>query len=132
MASCGCFGMAPPEHFSPGVTMRRDYNKLVRDRIPCIIQENGKQFAVEIMPEAEFRQALLEKLVEEAQEVPQAKLGGLINELADLQEVISAVLAAWGISPQAVQQVQDQRHAERGGFEQRFKLLWTEDGDENV
>jgi predicted house-cleaning noncanonical NTP pyrophosphatase (MazG superfamily) len=112
--------------------MRRDYNKLVRDRIPCIIQENGKQFAVEIMPEAEFRQALLEKLVEEAQEVPQAKLGGLINELADLQEVISAVLAAWGISPQAVQQVQDQRHAERGGFEQRFKLLWTEDGDENV
>lgn len=80
---------------------------------------------------AEYRQALLEKLVEEAQEARQATLDALMAELADLQEAITAVLVAWKISPDLVQQVQGQRHIERGGFEQQLKLLWTEDGDEN-
>ena len=38
--------------------MRRDYNKLIRDRIPEIIQNSGKRCAVESMPAAEYRQAL--------------------------------------------------------------------------
>jgi predicted house-cleaning noncanonical NTP pyrophosphatase (MazG superfamily) len=112
--------------------MRRDYNKLVRDRIPEIIRSGGKQCGIETMPEAEYRQALLQKLVEEAQEARQAAPDELITELADLQEVIAALLAAWHIFPDKVQQIQDQRRAERGGFEQRLKLLWTEDGDEDV
>ena len=117
--------------------MRRDYNKLVRDRIPEIIRSGGKQCGIETMPEAEYHQALLQKLVEEAQEARGAILRSaapdeLITELADLQEVIAALLAAWYISPEKVQQIQDQRRAERGGFEQRLKLLWTEDGDEDV
>ncbi|MBN2148002.1 MAG: nucleoside triphosphate pyrophosphohydrolase [Anaerolineales bacterium] len=112
--------------------MHRDYNKLIRDRIPEIIQNSGKCCAVETMSEAEYRQALLEKLVEEAQEACRAAPEELATELADLQEVIAAVLAAWHISPEKVQQIQDQRRAERGGFEQQLKLLWTEEGDEDV
>jgi len=112
--------------------MRRDYNKLVRDRIPEIIRSGGKQCGIETMSEAEYRQALLQKLVEEAQEARQAAPDELITELADLQEVIAALLAAWHISPEKVQQIQEQRRAKRGGFEQRLKLLWTEDGDEDV
>jgi len=73
--------------------MRRDYNKLVRDRIPEIIRSGGKQCGIETMPEAEYRQALLQKLVEEAQEARQAAPDELITELADLQEVIAALLA---------------------------------------
>ncbi len=112
--------------------MRRDYNKLVRDRIPEIIRSGGKQCGIETMPEAEYRQALLEKLVEEAQEACGAAPDELPTELADLQEVVISVLAAWHISSEKVQQIQDQRRAERGGFEQRLKLLWTEKGDEDV
>jgi predicted house-cleaning noncanonical NTP pyrophosphatase (MazG superfamily) len=41
--------------------MRRDNDKLVRDRIPEIIQKSGKLCAFEIMPEVEYRQALLER-----------------------------------------------------------------------
>ena len=107
--------------------MRREYNKLVRDRIPEIIQNSGKRCQVETLSETEYRQALLEKLVEEAQEARQAGAGDLVTEMADLQEVIAAVLAAWQISPEQVQQVQRQRHLERGGFERRLQLLWTED-----
>ena len=112
--------------------MRREYNKLVRDRFPEIIQVSGKRCRVETMSEPEYRQALLAKLVEEAQEAWVAAPENLLTELADLQEVIVSVLAAWHISPEKVQQIQDQRRAERGGFEQRLKLLWTEDGDEDA
>ncbi len=112
--------------------MRLDYNKLVRDRIPEIIQNSGKRFAIETMPDAEYRQALLEKLIEEAQEARQAAPEELVTELADMQEVLAAVLAAWQIVPDRVQQVKRQRHSERGGFERRLKLLWTEDEDEDV
>ena len=109
--------------------MRQEYNKLVRDRIPEIIRESGKRCAIETMSDAEYRLALLEKLVEEAQEARQASPEELSTELADIQEVLAAVLAAWQISPQFVQQVQRQRHLERGGFDRRLKLLWTEDAD---
>ena len=112
--------------------MRRDYNKLIRDRIPQIIQNSGKRCAVESMPVTEYRQALLEKLVEEAQEARQASAEELVTELADIQEVLAALMAAWQIAPEHVQQVQRQRRAERGGFDQRLRLLWTEDGDEDV
>ena len=112
--------------------MRRDYNKLVRNRIPEIIQVSGKRCGIKTMPEAEYRQALLQKLVEESQEACEAAPEELLTELADLQEVIAALLAAWHISPEKVQQIQDQRRAERGGFEQRLKLLWTEGRDEDV
>jgi predicted house-cleaning noncanonical NTP pyrophosphatase (MazG superfamily) len=78
--------------------MRRDYNKLVRDRIPEIIQNSGKRCAFETMPEAEYCQALLEQLVEEAQEVHQAAPEELVAELADIQEVFAAVLATWQIA----------------------------------
>jgi len=52
--------------------MRHNYNKLVHDHIPEIIQNSGKRCSVEIMTELEYRQALLEKLVEEALEARQA------------------------------------------------------------
>lgn len=112
--------------------MRRDYNKLVRDRIPEIIQASGKRCAVETMTATEYHQALLEKLVEEAQEACQAPPDELVTELADLHEVLAALMAAWQIDPEQVQQVQRQRRAERGGFDQRLRLLWTEDEEEGV
>ena len=51
----------------------KTYNKLVRDRIPEIIAAEGRQYATETMADTEYRQALLVKLVEEAQEVADAE-----------------------------------------------------------
>jgi len=108
---------------------RIEYNKLIRDRIPEIIEAEGKTCHIEVMPEEEYRQALLAKLVEEAQEAFQAGTDRLVTELADLYEVIDAVLAAHGIDRETVLQVQAQRRSERGGFEQRLKLLWVDEID---
>lgn len=106
--------------------MRQEYHKLVRDRIPEIIRASGRECAVVIMSEAEYRQALLEKLVEEAQEAVQAGPQGLVRELADLYEVLDAVLAAHRIERETVWKEQEQRRIERGGFQERLRLLWTE------
>jgi predicted house-cleaning noncanonical NTP pyrophosphatase (MazG superfamily) len=101
------------------------YNKLIRDRIPEIIRAAGKQCETDMMTDEEYIQALRSKLVEEAQEVEQAAPNDLLTELADLQEVIAALMAVYGISPEQVSTVQCSRRVERGGFEQRLKLLWS-------
>lgn len=106
--------------------MRTPYHKLIRDRIPTIIQEHGGDCGTERMDEMAYQQALRAKLVEEAQEAATAASDDLVTELADLYEVMDALLNAAGITSQQVLAEQAQRRAERGGFTQRLRLLWTE------
>jgi predicted house-cleaning noncanonical NTP pyrophosphatase (MazG superfamily) len=107
------------------MTERKTYNKLVRERIPEIIAADGRQCATEIMNDEEFRQALLVKLVEEAEEVVDADAGDMVKEIADLYEVIDALLTAFDLNKETIFATQKKRHDERGGFEKRVKLLWT-------
>lgn len=106
--------------------MRQEHNKLVRDGIPGIIRQAGNQCEVVLMSEAEFSQALLEKLLEETQEAVAASPENLVSELADLQEVIDALLRVHGIEREALVNEQKRKRTERGGFEKRLRLLWTE------
>ncbi|NER81120.1 MAG: nucleoside triphosphate pyrophosphohydrolase [Leptolyngbya sp. SIO1D8] len=104
---------------------RKDYNKLIRDRIPTILEAQQIPFAVETMT-VDYQQALRQKLVEEAQEAAEAEGADLITELADLLEVIDATLMADGLERDQVLACQAKRQRERGGFSQRLRLLWTE------
>lgn len=106
--------------------MRQEHNKLVRDGIPEIIRQAGKQCEVTLMSEVEFRQALREKLLEEAREAVLASPENLVSELADLQEVIDAILRVYGIEREALLKEQGRKRTARGGFEKRLRLLWTE------
>lgn len=106
--------------------MRIEYNKLIRDRIPDIIASDGKTYAIEVMSVQEYQQALLTKLVEEAQEAAAAQPDKLMIEIADLMEVIQATMQAFEISPEKVRDIQKDRKANRGGFDKRLKLLWVD------
>ena len=106
---------------------RKLYDKLVRDRIPEIIREAGRTCGTETYTdENAFRRALRDKLIEEANEAANASEGELAAELADLQEVVDAVISAYGLNANAVRSLQEQRRAERGAFSNRLRLLWTE------
>jgi predicted house-cleaning noncanonical NTP pyrophosphatase (MazG superfamily) len=105
---------------------RKNYNKLVRDRIPEIIVADGRQCGTEIITDDEYRCALLAKLIEEAEEVAAADRDELVKEIADLFEVIDALFVAFDLDREAVLAMQQKRSDERGGFEKRIKLLWTE------
>lgn len=71
------------------------YNKLIRDKIPDIIEKSGKKCVVEIMDNDEYIQFLDAKLNEELAEYQADKS---LEELADLLEVIYAVTEAHGYS----------------------------------
>jgi len=110
--------------------MRKEYNKLVRDRIPEIIRQDGRDCEIAVMSEEEYLQALREKLVEEAQEAAEADPAKLVTELADLREIMDALMAAYGIEQAGMLAEQKQRRIERGGFSQRIRLLATIDEED--
>ena len=71
---------------------------------------------------ASYRQALLAKLIEEAQEASHATAGDLPSELADVLEVLRALTVTAGMSwPQLLALAEDKRRR-RGGFERRIFL----------
>ena len=105
--------------------MPSEYPKLVRDRIPEIIKEDTGM-APEcrtLSDDAEFLEALLQKAVEEASELRHSsETGDLEEELADLSEVIDAILALKGRVAEDIRKIQEQKREKRGGFEKRILM----------
>ena len=92
------------------------YRKLVRDRIPEIIQAEGRHPVTRILDEASYRQALLGKLLEEAEEAAGASTADLPGELADVLEVLRALAGAAGMSWEQLLALADDKRNHRGGF----------------
>ena len=100
--------------------MPKLYNKLVRDRIPEIIEGQGKRCHVEVLTEAAYLQKLEQKLHEELAEYEES---GQVEELADLLEVIAAAAEARGCTWQQLLTIREEKRKTRGGFEKRLLLL---------
>ena len=99
------------------------YNKLVRDKIPEIIEASGKTCETEILSDDEYLQMLDKKLDEELAEYHQEQN---IEELADLLEVLYAIAKARGYSIEELEQVRSEKQKVRGGFERRILLKKVE------
>ena len=95
------------------------YNKLVRDRIPEIIEADGKTCITEILSDAQYLEMLDTKLNEELAEYQESKS---LEELADLLEVMQAVVEARGWSWEHLEQVRQEKAAQRGGFARKILL----------
>ena len=102
------------------------YNKLVRDRIPEIIEASGKRCVCSILSEEDYVTKLDEKLNEELAEYQESKS---MEELADLLEVIRAVATARGSSIEEVEAIRRDKAAKRGGFEKKILLTEVTDDD---
>lgn len=95
------------------------YHKLVRDRIPQIIEQDGRKCRVRRLSEAEYLLMLDEKLNEEMREYQQDKT---LEELADVLEVIRAAALARGWSLEALEAARAKKEAVCGGFRERILL----------
>ena len=95
------------------------YNKLVRDKIPEIIEMSGKTCTVETLTDEKYIAMLDEKLNEELAEYQESKS---LEELADLLEVMGAVVKARGYTWDELTTVRKKKREERGGFEKRILL----------
>ena len=95
------------------------YHKLVRDRIPEIIEADGKTCICETLSHEDYLRLLDEKLNEELAEYQASKS---LEELADLLEVMQAVVKARGCTEEELEQVRADKVAKRGGFEKKILL----------
>lgn len=98
------------------------YNKLIRDNIPEIITKSGKQFKVSILDSNEYINKLKEKLKEEAEEVYQANEDEIINELADVLEVIEALEKICNIDHNKLLEVKEAKAIKNGKFDKKLLL----------
>ena len=108
--------------------MTKTYNKLVRDRIPEIIEESGECCKTQILSDEAYLKMLDAKLDEELAEYHKDQT---IEELADLLEVIRAAATARGYTLEELEAVRAEKAEKRGGFEKKILLIETRN-DENV
>ena len=95
------------------------YNKLVRDKIPQIIEEDGKTYSIDILSDEDYNILLDEKLTEELFEYQQSKD---IEELADMYEVMLAIVKLKGYTQEQFEQIRKEKLDRRGGFMDRVFL----------
>ena len=99
--------------------MALSYNKLVRDRIPEIIESTGKRCTTEILSAEDYLRMIDAKLDEELAEYHKDQN---IEELADLLEVIRAAATARGYTIEDLERVRAEKAVKRGGFAKRILL----------
>lgn len=95
------------------------YHKLVRDHIPEIIEKDGKTCICETLSQEQYIAMLDAKLNEELAEYQESKS---LEELADLLEVMGAVVKARGYTWEQLTTIRKKKRAERGGFDKRILL----------
>lgn len=100
--------------------MRKVYHKLIRDRIPEIIEEQGHACVTRVMEPEEYLEMVDAKLDEELAEYHKDQS---LEELADLMEVIYAAAEARGYTREQLEKVRSEKEAKRGAFRKRLLLL---------
>lgn len=95
------------------------YNKLVRDKIPEYIENKGGQPVFHIANEDEYWQKLKEKLFEEIKEFFENEV---VEEIADIQEVIDAICDYKNFSKDDIEMVKKKKAGDRGTFKERIIL----------
>lgn len=95
------------------------YHKLVRDRIPEIIERDNKHCECSTLSDVDYLTMLDTKLNEELAEYQESKS---MEELADLLEVMSAVAQARGSSMEEIEAIREKKASERGGFSKKILL----------
>ncbi len=102
--------------------MERVYNKLVRDKIPQIIEANGETPVVRVLDDTEYKKELEKKLYEEYQEVLNATGKDRVEELADMLEVLRYLAKLENASLEEVIKIAEEKASKRGVFEDKIFL----------
>ena len=104
--------------------MKYVYNKLVRDKIPEEINKKSDRKAnYRILDDNEYLKELDKKLFEEAHEFVEEHS---VEELADLMEVISAIMISKNISLGDVERARNIKNEKKGKFENKIYLIDVE------
>jgi predicted house-cleaning noncanonical NTP pyrophosphatase (MazG superfamily) len=103
------------------------YNKLVRDKIPEIIWQNGNDCITRTLNDPEFMTELNRKLQEELNEYYES---GEVEEIADIMELLYEISEQKGFSKEQMEKIMLEKRAKRGGFKKKLYLVQVFEGDE--
>ena len=104
--------------------MRKDYNKLIRDRIPEIIAATGKTAQIRVLSDKGYVAALERKLTEEVSEYLESRA---TVELADVLEVVQALADNAGVPFEELMAIKAEKQRANGAFQKRLFLEYVED-----
>lgn len=102
--------------------MERIYNKLVRDKIPSIIEAKGETPIFKVLDEVDYKNELEKKLYEEYKEVIESNGTDRTEELADMLEVIKALANLENKSLDDIIKIANDKSKKRGAFENKIYL----------
>ena len=100
-----------------------EYSKLIRDKIPEIIEASGARYKTHVAGDDEYRDKLRAKLLEEVKEFLERPC---VGELADIQEVINALAEFEFGGVDQLEKIQREKAEKRGKFEKRIILDETD------
>jgi len=95
------------------------YNKLVRDNIPEIMIKNGAIPVTRVLSDQEYLEELNKKLLEEVNEYLESEE---VLELADIEEVLLAILKVKGINKENFDELRIEKTNKRGAFDKKIFL----------
>ena len=113
-------------HTETNLQAENEYPKLVRDKIPeIVLEKEGQNVPTRIMTDdTEYEGYLRRKIIEEATELAEAKTDEhTIEEMADVEELIDALLALKNLNRSQVAAAQQAKQVHRGGFAKRILML---------
>ncbi|BAQ62513.1 acyl-CoA dehydrogenase family protein [Geminocystis sp. NIES-3708] len=100
-----------------------EYQKLIRDKIPQIINSTNKKCQVKRLSNSEYKQALKYKLIEESKEVFFANPDDLSEEIADIYEVIETLIKTYKLNKKDILKKQKEKQKLKGKFNKKYLLL---------
>lgn len=100
------------------------YNKLIRDNNVKIMEDKGCKVRYEILDDKRYGEELDKKLKEEVEEY---LADYSVEEMADVMEVIYAILEYRGTSMEEVEQVRIKKRNRKGAFKNKIFLKDVEE-----
>ena len=98
--------------------------KLIRDNVPELAKATGDELETQVLDEADFKKELAKKLVEEAEEIVSAETSEkLMEEMADVLEVLMSLAEAHQARFQDIDQCREEKRKKSGGFTKRLLLV---------
>ena len=105
--------------------MIKQTNKLVRDKIPEIIKNNGGSCITYILDKEKYKKKLIEKICEEISEFEKDEN---LEELADIYTVLEALVKSYGYDMSKVIEKAESKKISNGGFESKIFMIEYDDG----
>jgi predicted house-cleaning noncanonical NTP pyrophosphatase (MazG superfamily) len=108
------------------------FNKLIRDKLRAEYEKMNQKAVYRKLSKPEFAEALKQKLIEEANEIVATDKESVINELADIYQVVEEIIKLYEITPEEVGKVKLAKFEKKGGFSEAnfVETLELTDNDE--